>query len=545
MRVIVQQLNLKIGDLHNNTLKIIDAIERAKAARANIILFSELTICGYPPEDLVLQNTFIAAIDEQLQKIIAVSQNIMVVVGLPRLNLFEGEKHLFNSACIISDRKIMGFYDKMLLPHYDIFNERRYFEPGQQVYVCSYMGKKIGVIICEDIWQHSGHVSLTRYKKDPILELKKYHIDLLLNLSASPYQFQKPDIRCEVCATAAKTLSCPVILCCQVGGNDQLLFDGYSIYVNKEGHLGAIAKGFKEDELIINLDDSISTFALTYNPIHDLYFALVMGVRDYFYKQNFSQAIIGISGGIDSALASCIAVDALGKSNILGVTMPSRYSPAESIQDARDVAQNLGISLYTISIERIFQLFLEELTPYLDERYRGITEENIQARLRGNILMALSNDLGRLVLNASNKSELAIGYATLYGDMCGGLSILGDVLKTQVYELADWVNRERGALIPHHIITKPPSAELRLNQKDSDTLPDYNTIDIVLQAYVEDYLHSSQISRKYDIDIGVILDIIKKIHAAEYKRRQFPPILRVSKKSFNIGRRYPIVQGWI
>ncbi len=545
MRVVVQQLNLKIGDLHKNTSKIIEGIQKARTAKANLIVFSELTICGYPPEDLVLQNTFIAAIDECLHKIVAASRDIMVVVGLPRLNLFQGEKHLFNSACIICDQKIMGFYDKMLLPHYDIFNERRYFEPGDQVYVCSYMGKKIGVIICEDIWQHSGHVSLTRYEKDPILELQKHHIDLLLNLSASPYQFQKPDIRCEVCATAAKTLHCPVILCCQVGGNDQLLFDGYSIYVDKEGRLGAIGKGFKEDEMIINLDEPVAFCPLTYDPIHDLYFALVMGVRDYFYKQNFSQAIIGISGGIDSALASCIAVDALGKSNVLGVTMPSRYSPQESIQDAHNVARNLDISLDTIPVEKIFQTFVAELNPYLDEKYREITEENIQSRLRGSILMALSNDLGRLVLNASNKSELAIGYATLYGDMCGGLSILGDVLKTQIYELADWVNREKGNLIPRHIINKPPSAELRWNQKDTDTIPDYPTIDIVLQGYVEDYLHSSQISKKYDIDVSVILDIIKKIHKAEYKRRQFPPILRVSKKSFNVGRRYPIVQGWI
>ena len=301
----------------------------------------------------------------------------------------------------------------------------------------------------------------------------------------------------------------------------------------------------RQDEMIINLDEPVAFCPLTYDPIHDLYFALVMGVRDYFYKQNFSQAIIGISGGIDSALASCIAVDALGKSNVLGVTMPSRYSPQESIQDAHNVARNLDISLDTIPVEKIFQTFVAELNPYLDEKYREITEENIQSRLRGSILMALSNDLGRLVLNASNKSELAIGYATLYGDMCGGLSILGDVLKTQIYELADWVNREKGNLIPRHIINKPPSAELRWNQKDTDTIPDYPTIDIVLQGYVEDYLHSSQISKKYDIDVSVILDIIKKIHKAEYKRRQFPPILRVSKKSFNVGRRYPIVQGWI
>lgn len=544
MRILVVQLNLKIGDLDGNTQKIIEALDRGRERNVDIVLFSELTICGYPPEDLVFHQSFMDSIEQHLSRIAMASQGLMAVVGLPRPNFMKGEKHLFNSACIIQDGKILGFQDKWLLPTYDIFDERRYFEPGHDMHVWELNGKKIGVIICEDIWQHSGYVALSRYERDPILELASHDIDLLLNLSASPYQYQKPDVRVNVCSRAAKTLKCPVILCCQVGGNDQLLFDGYSVFVDEKGDLRQLCKGFEEDEMVVDLTAAACPCPFTYDPMRDLYRALSMGVRDYFAKQNFSKALLGISGGIDSSLVACIAADALGKENVLGITLPSRYSSEGSVNHSDRLAKNLGIKLLNISIEKVFTCYLELLEEYFKGLELDVTEENLQARIRSAILMAFSNKFGHIVLSTGNKSELALGYCTLYGDMSGGLGVIADVPKTKVYELCRWINREK-EIIPQEIIDKPPSAELRPDQKDLDSLPDYGIVDKVLEGYVEDYLSASDISKKYGIPLEVVMDLVKRIHGSEYKRRQGPPVLRVSKKSFGIGRRYPIVQGWM
>jgi NAD+ synthase (glutamine-hydrolysing) len=543
MRILVAQLNPTIGDLEGNTKKILKTLERARAKSVDIVLFPELTICGYPPEDLLFQSTFVEAMEKCLETIVHDSSRLMIFVGLVRRNPGPGEKSLLNSAAVIHDGKLIGFYDKCLLPTYDVFDERRYFEPGQRPFVCELKGKKIGVIICEDIWQHAGFVGGTRYARDPVLDLVPHKIDFLLNLSASPYQFQKPDTRVKVCAKAAKTLQCPVILCCQVGGNDQIVFDGYSVYVDAEGNLRQLGAGFEEDDMIVDLDSPACPCTFEYDPIRDLYSALVLGVRDYFYKQGFKKGLIGLSGGIDSALVACIAVDALGKENVVGLNMPSRYSSTSSVQDADDLAKNLGIALKRISIEVPFEDFLKMLTPYFEGRGPDATEENLQARIRGMILMAFSNKLGLIVMSTGNKSEMALGYCTLYGDMCGGLSVIGDVRKTQVYELARWINREK-EIIPKSTIEKPPSAELRPDQKDSDSLPDYEVVDAVLQAYVEDYLSPHEISIKYGIPIEIVLDLVHRIHAAEYKRRQSAPAIRVTKKAFRVGRSYPIVQGW-
>lgn len=541
MRICMAQLNPVIGDLEGNTEKILDAIEKAKVEKADIVLFAELTICGYAPGDLLLQNAFIKENEAYLQKIVKATSGICAIVGTVRENPGKG-KYLFNSAAIIQNGKILGYHDKCLLPTYNVFDERRYFEPGQSAETYLINGKKVAVIICEDIWQHSGYVS-TRYAHDPVLELIDQKPDLVLNLSASPYQFDKPDVRVDVCAKAARTLSCPVFLCCQVGGNDDLVFDGYSVCVDKEGNLRQLGKGFTEDFFTVDLEAPICNVPFKYNQLQDLYKALVLGVHDYFTKQGFTKALIGLSGGIDSALVACIAAEALGPENILGVTMPSRYSSEGSISDAKLLADNLGLDFKEIPIEKPFSDFLKILEPHFEGKPADVTEENLQARSRGMILMALSNKLGYIVLSTGNKSEMGLGYSTLYGDMCGGLGVIADVLKTQVYELSRWINREK-EIIPKDTIDKPPSAELRPDQKDLDSLPEYGIVDTVLTAYVEEHLSTNEIVEKYKIDLETVDDLITRLHKAEYKRRQAPPAIRVSKVSFSVGRRFPIVHRW-
>ncbi|MCX6987686.1 MAG: NAD+ synthase [Chlamydiae bacterium] len=544
MKVLMSQLNPTIGDIAGNTKKIIECLSSARDQGIDVVLFPELAICGYPPEDLLLRKGFVAAIKGALDQIIQASSGLFVVVGVIRKNPQPGEKPLLNSAAVIENGRLIGFQDKWLLPTYDVFDERRYFEPGTETQIWEYKGVKYGITICEDIWGHAGCVDLTHYAHDPIRALKAHHPDVLLNLSASPYHYQKPDTRAHVCVQAAKTLGCPILLCCQVGGNDQLVFDGYSMYVDKDGQLGQIAKGFEEDQLIIDLSQKANAGSLRYDPLHDLYSALVLGVKDYFYKSGFKKACLGLSGGIDSALVACIAVEALGKENVVAIAMPSRFSSIESLQDARSLALNLGITLEEVSIETPFQSFLDLLGPYFENRVADVTEENLQARIRGMILMAFSNKFGYVVLSTGNKSELAMGYCTLYGDMCGGLSVISDVIKTQVYTLSRWINRNR-EIIPVSTIDKPPSAELKPNQKDTDSLPDYDIVDKVLQGYIEDYLSPEETATKYQLSLELVLDLVKRIHKAEYKRRQAPPGIRVSKKAFPVGRRYPIVQKWV
>jgi NAD+ synthase (glutamine-hydrolysing) len=545
MKILVAQLNPTIGDFKGNTEKMIGSIENARAQKADIVLFPEMSICGYPPEDLLMHASFLDEMEKALERIIEASFGITVVAGLVRRNPFAGEKALFNTAAVIQNGKLLGFHDKWLLPTYDVFDERRYFEPGLNMQVWEIKGKRVGVLICEDVWQHGGSLEYTHYQRDPVLELARFKPDLVLNLSASPYQFHKPDVRIKICAKTAKTLGVPLVLCCQVGGNDQLVFDGYSGYIDGKGQLRQLAAGFREDEMLVDLEaPTPKECVFRYDPIQDLYAALVLGVKDYFHKQGFKKGCLGLSGGIDSALVACIAVDALGKDNVLGVLMPSRFNTSSSTKDAEDLARNLGIEILHVPIEEAYQGFLSMLEPHFSGKSFDVTEENLQARIRGNILMAISNKLGYLVLSTGNKSELALGYCTLYGDMCGGLSAISDVSKMQVYALAKWINRER-EIIPRSTIEKPPSAELRPNQKDTDTLPEYAVVDAVLQGYVEDLLSPEEIVKKTGISLEVVLDLIHKIHSAEYKRRQAAPGIRVSKKSLRVGRRYPIVQRWM
>ncbi len=548
MRILAAQLNPIVGDLEGNTLKILQILEKARIQKADIVVFPELAICGYPPEDLLLHASFIEAIEPQLEKIIHASAGLMVVVGLVRKNPSHTEKALFNSAAIIQDGKLVGYEDKCLLPTYDVFDERRYFEPGSSIKLWEFKGKKVAVMICEDIWQHFGWqhsgVEFTHYLRDPVADLASSKPDFLINISASPYQFQKPSVRLEVCAKSAKTLKCPVILCCQVGGNDQLIFDGYSLCVDQTGTLRQVAKGFEEDLLLVDLNALPPPSTFTSDAVEDLYRALVLGVRDYFHKLGFKKGCLGLSGGIDSALVACIAVDALGKENVLAIAMPSRYSSEASLSDAKELTRRLGINLVEVPIEAPFDSYLNLLEPHFEGKKPDVTEENLQARIRGIILMAFSNKLGYIVMSTANKSEMAMGYSTLYGDMCGGLAVISDVTKTQVYTICRWLNRKK-ELIPQAIIDKPPSAELRPNQKDSDTLPDYAIVDAVLQAYVEEFHAPEEIAEKQKLPLDLILDLIHRIHLAEYKRRQAAPGIRVSKKAFRVGRRYPIVQQWM
>jgi NAD+ synthase (glutamine-hydrolysing) len=543
MRVLVAQLDQTIGDFSGNVKKIIQALKQAQKESIEVVLFAEMSLCAYPPEDLVLHDAFVTACEDALQEVLPHTKGLMAVVGLVRRNLAQGEKSLLNSAAIIQDGKLVGFHDKALLPTYDVFDERRYFEPGTEFKAWEWKGKKIGVLICEDIWQHAGYIGYTRYACDPVLEMEKLKIDLLLNMSASPYQFQKPDVRIKVCQKAAKTLNCPVILCAQVGGNDQIVFDGYSVYVGQSGQLCQLAKGFEEDLMVVDLKAAPQKFKFEPDALGDMYRALVLGTKDYFQKQSFTKAVLGLSGGVDSALTACIAVDALGKENVYGVGMPSRFNSSSSLKDAQELAKNLGIKFDVIPIDDLYDAYLKALKPVFKDRPFDSTEENLQARIRGMLMMALSNKFGYLLLSTGNKSELAMGFCTLYGDMAGGLAVISDVNKTQVYQLCNWINKKK-KIIPQSTIDKPPSAELRPDQRDTDTLPDYAVVDAILQAYVEDLMSVEEIVKKHQIPKELVLDLIHRIHQAEYKRRQATPGIRVSKKAFKVGRRYPIVQKW-
>lgn len=543
MQIMLAQINLTIGDLSGNTERILRAIEHARKKKVDLVIFPEMALSGYPPEDFILLPHFMEAVSNQLQKIIDSTSNIAVIVGLPRKNPDQLEKNVYNSAAFIQNGKLIDFADKILLPTYDVFDERRYFEPGRHCKVWHLHGMQFGMTICEDLWQHSGLLQSAAYRRDPILELENKSISFLINISASPYSFNKLQTRVNVCLRAASHLKCPVLLCNQVGGNDSLIFDGHSVYANQHGLLQC-ARGFEEDMLLADLSISPKPIEMKIDLIGDLLKALILGVRDYFTKSGFKKACLGLSGGIDSAVAACIAAKALGSENILAIGMPSRYSSLESARDAAILAKNLGIEYREIPIEQPFTSYLQILASSFEGRTPDVTEENLQARIRGMLLMAFSNKFGYLVLSTGNKSELALGYSTLYGDMCGGLSVIGDLTKRQVYALARQVNLKE-EIIPRYTIERAPSAELRPGQKDSDSLPDYDIVDQVLQAYVEEHRPPEWIARTFNYPQPLVDDLIKRIHLNEYKRRQAPPALRISEKAFSVGRRFPIVQRWV
>ena len=535
MRVLLAQINPIVGDIVGNRDKIVRSISDAKSQHIDLIVFPEMSLCGYPPEDLLLLPHFIDDLDRELKTIVDNTKGIAVIIGTVRRHSGLGEKILCNTAAIIANGILLGYQDKTLLPTYDVFDERRFFQPSSAIKLWSIAGKQIAVTICEDIW---GHSALT-YERDPVKEIAALHPDLVVNLSASPYSVGKFAKRLHVCQEVVKTVKAPLLFCNQVGGNDSLIFDGSSLSLDAEGCLVDMGKAFKEDFLVVDLSEKKKEKTYTLNPSEELFSALVLGLHDYFRKLGFKKACFGLSGGVDSALVACIAVEALGKENVLAVLMPSRYSSPGSVTDARQLADVLGIETQEIPIEGPFQSYLD----LLDVK-QGVTEENLQARIRGMILMAISNQSGHIVLSTGNKSELAMGYSTLYGDMCGGLAVISDVTKQQVYALAHWMNRDR-EVIPRSTIDKAPSAELRPDQKDTDSLPDYSVVDHVLQAYIEEHQSAEQISTRFGYSKKLVVDLIRRIHLNEYKRRQSPLGLRVSEKAFSIGRRFPVVQHYV
>ncbi len=544
MRILVAQLNPTIGDLQGNTEIVIETLRSARDDRIDIVVFPEMTLCGYAPDDLVLHDTFIDQMESCLDRVVKESEGIACLVGLIRRNSVREEKGLLNSAAVISNGKLLGFHDKWLLPTYDVFNERRYFSRGRSVQVFNIKGKRIGVVICEDMWQNAGEeIAGTTYPWDPVKELVVYKPDVLFNLTASPFQSRKADIRVKVCRAAAKKLNCPVVYACQVGANGPIVFDGYSLFVDEEGDLRQVAKGFQEDFMVVDLEKKTNVIPFDHDQMYDIYAALRLGVRDYFAKSHQTKAVIGLSGGIDSAVVACVAKDALGAENVLGVFMPTRFTSKESYDDAKQLAENLGIKFERIDIDDTYQYFINLLDPYLHlekkKEDEDVTEENLQARIRAIILMAFSNKEKALLLCTGNKSELALGYCTLYGDMCGAVSVIGDLLKTETYQLAHWMNRE-WELIPERILQKAPSAELKHHQKDTDTLPPYEIIDKVIRGYVEDAANIEDIAAENHIDKALVEQVVRRIYKAEHKRRQAAPSLRISRKSFSYGRQKPL-----
>lgn len=545
MRILMAQMNPTIGDLVGNREKICRAIQQAREERADVVLFPELALCGYPPDDFLLLPHFLQAIDDQLLMIARETKGHEITAIVGAVRKANGERELYNSAAILSDGKCVGYQDKVLLPAYNVFTERRYFEAGGPMRVWPIAGKRVAITICEDIWQHTNAVEEVAYARDPVAELQSLQPDILLNLSASPFSVGRSDVRVDLCQKVSKALNCPVCYCNQIGGNDSLIFDGKSLYVDAQHAIVKQAAAFAEEMLCVSTAITTDTSPLPQTDMAaDLYNALVLGVRDYFHKSGFRSACLGLSGGIDSAVVACVAAAALGASNVLGVMMPSRFSSASAMAGARELAENLGIQSLEISIEDPFNAYLTTLEPIFVGRTWDTTEENMQARIRGMILMALSNKFGHIVLATGNKSELAMGYATLYGDMCGGLGVISDLTKGQVYALAREINR-REVVIPEDTIVRAPSAELRPNQKDSDSLPDYAVLDAVLQDYVEQHLPPEVIAERRQLPLSLVMDLVQRIHRNEYKRRQSPPGLRVTQRAFSVGRRFPIVQKFV
>jgi NAD+ synthetase len=544
MKVGLLQLNPTVGDFTANREKLLSAYAQAVAGGAEFVIAPELFLCGYPPRDLLLREDFVEANLAALETTAKQTGAVPLCVGFVEKNPERPGRALKNSAAVLQNGKIIWRTAKSLLPTYDVFDEDRYFEPAKKIEPFVFNGKKIGVTICEDIWNDEDFWSDRRYRRDPVKELIAQGAELILNLSASPWCDGKERTRLEMLRRVARDEKIPLAQVNAVGANDELIFDGHSVALDACGEVIALGKGFAEDILVVELTETGNRKPETGNkfpPREQLLFsALSLGIRDYVRKCGFKSVLLGLSGGIDSALIAVLAADALGAENVWGVAMPARYSSAGSLTDAEKLARNLKIRYDVLPVEPVFNAVEAQLQKLFSGTKPNEAEENIQSRLRGVTLMALSNKFGGLVLTTGNKSEMAVGYCTLYGDMNGALAPIADVLKTDVYKIAKWVNRER-EIIPSDSITKPPSAELRPGQKDQDSLPPYEILDAILDLYVVKNLGRAEIIAN-GFDAAVVNDVVNKINFSEYKRRQAAPGLKVSPRAFGMGRRIPIAQ---
>jgi NAD+ synthetase len=544
MRLGLLQLNATIGAYEKNRARIEEAYREAVARGAELVLAPELALCGYPPRDLLLRDDFIQRGLDTLAQLAANVGDVPLIVGYVDRNDTRPGRMLRNAAAVLHRGKIVQRVAKCLLPTYDVFDEDRYFEPAEKVAPVELLGKRIALTICEDIWNDADFWPERRYRRDPVHELVAAGADLIVNISASPWERGKEARRLAMLQRVAKDESIPLVQVNSVGANDELIFDGHSVALNAYGEIVALGKSFEEDVLVVDLGESTAVPspapALPPNQEEQLFRALVLGVRDYVAKCGFKSVVLGLSGGIDSALVGVIAAEALGPKNVWGISLPSRHSSAHSLDDAAQLAKKLGIRYDVVPIKEPVHAAEDVLGALFLDRAPDLTEENIQSRMRGLLLMALSNKFGPLVLTTGNKSELAVGYCTLYGDMCGALAVIADVLKTEIYALAEWVNRDE-EIIPWNTIRKPPSAELRPNQTDQDSLPPYDLLDRILRHYV---VHESdpQMLIGEGVPPEVVRDILNKIAFSEYKRRQAAPGLKVSPRAFGMGRRVPIAQ---
>jgi len=543
VKIALSQLNYHIGNFDNNVEKIITEISKAEQEGAELIVFAELAVSGYPPRDFLEFKDFVQRCNNSIETIADYCNNIAAIIGTPVFNNNPKGKPLYNAAAFCHEGKVQHYTKKTLLPNYDIFDEYRYFEPNNRFDIIEFKGKRIALTICEDLWNVQDN---PLYTVNPMDELMQQQPDLMVNIAASPFNYKQAETRKDVLAKNTLQYQLPLVYVNHVGAQTELLFDGGSLVMNKKGEIINELNYFEEDFSIVDID-TLDSATKKVQPdtsgielIHD---ALVMGVRNYFQKLGFKKAILGSSGGIDSAVTAAIAAKALGHKNVYNVLLPSRFSSDHSVNDAVQLAENLQSPYDIIEIENTFNALEKTLQPYFKGLPFNVAEENLQARARGVILMGLSNKFGHILLNTSNKSEAAVGYGTLYGDMNGGLSVLGDVYKTQVFELARFINRDK-EIIPENIITKPPSAELRPDQKDSDSLPDYNILDVILYQYIEERKGPKEIIAM-GYEETLVNRILKMVNTNEYKRYQTPPILRVSSKAFGMGRRMPIVARYL
>ncbi len=553
LKIALAQLNPTIGDIIGNTTQILETAQQAVNNGANLLLTPELSLCGYPPKDLLLNLSFVEFMETKLQELAAkLPPKLTVLVGTVTINekaTIQGEKSLYNSIALITDNQVKSYFHKRLLPTYDVFDEDRYFESGKETNYFMLNNLKIGVTVCEDLWNDDQFWGKRNYEINPIEELAQINPDLIINLSASPYTVGKQKIRESMLSHAAKRYEIPFIYVNQVGSNDDLIFDGNSVALNKQGEVICRAKSYETDLVFLDfeppnqslLSNSINKLAETQE--EEIYSALVLGVRDYARKCGFNKAILGLSGGIDSSLVAIIAAEALGKNNVLGVLMPSPYSSDHSIKDAEDLVKNLGINSQLLPIGEIMQSYDQLLEPLFSGTEFGVAEENLQSRIRGNLLMGIANKFGYLLLSTGNKSEMAVGYCTLYGDMNGGLAVIADVPKTRVFSLCKWLNRDQ-EIIPHNVLIKPPSAELKPNQVDQDSLPPYDILDDILDQFVTKHKSAQQII-KSGHEPDTVNKVIKLISRAEFKRKQAPPGLKITDRAFGTGWRMPIASRWL